>query len=433
MNAPPKRLLLIELNEFSVELLQRGLRELPLPNIGRMLAMRPGRTYADDRIEHHGLDPWVQWVCVHTGQPSSRHGVIHLGDTPAKLDCLQLWEALSAGGISSGIWGAMNSKRGNAGNCMFFLPDPWTFSEPAFPDRLNDLLALPRYYSRNYLDVSVWRFFGNALRLCRYALGSGALLRLSGLIPLMLRGLANNGVNNQLLFSLFDLFSATLFVAKREQASPQFSLIFLNSIAHIQHHRWNEGERLNSDLRFALLAMDRVLGILFASRAEGEAVVIMNALSQRNVSEEAPLVGYRQINPGDFLTAAGFTGHRVEQLMTNDAHVFFADRSQRDNAVRALADAHIGGKALFQAEADADAEGKLFYQIVLWDELPRDAVLEINHRRLRFFEHFDVLGVRTGAHVPEGQFYCDGIALPESMANYGMYGQLLGYFGVTAA
>jgi hypothetical protein len=430
VNASSKRLLLIELNEFSVDLFNRGMLELYLPNIQRLLGMTASETATDDQSEHHGLDPWVQWVCVHTGEPSSRHGVIHLGDTPAKLDCPQLWEVLSAQGLSSGIWGAMNATRGNASECRFFLPDPWTFSEPAFPDRLNDLLALPRYYSKNYLDFSGWRFLGNAVRLCRYALGSGALLRLLGLTPLMLRGLARNGVNNQLLFSFFDLFSASLFVAKREQASPQFSLIFLNSIAHIQHHRWNQGKRLNGDLRFALLAMDRVLGILFASRAEGEAVVVMNALSQRNVSEEKPQYCYRQINPGNFLNAIGLDHDRVEQLMTNDAHVFFRSQADRDRACTVLLQANVEGKALFQVEPDPNAGQKLFYQVVFWDELPVITLLQINDRSIRFFDHFGIHAIRTGAHVPEGQVLSTGINLPKRMRNHEMFDHLCRHFGV---
>ena len=33
----------------------------------------------DFKKEHHGLDPWVQWVSIHTGKPSSEHKILELG------------------------------------------------------------------------------------------------------------------------------------------------------------------------------------------------------------------------------------------------------------------------------------------------------------------------------------------------------------------
>jgi len=151
-NPTSRRLMLIELNEFSVDLLRRGVEELDLRNLRRLLAMDASRTTTQDQVEHRGLDPWVQWVSVHTGVPSSTHGILHLGDTPGNLGFHQVWERLSELGVSSGLWGAMNANRPGASECRFFLPDPWTFSERAYPEELNGLLELPRYYSTNYLD-----------------------------------------------------------------------------------------------------------------------------------------------------------------------------------------------------------------------------------------------------------------------------------------
>jgi hypothetical protein len=430
---PNRRMLLVELNEFSVELFEQGARELDLPNLRRLLSMTATVTTTDDRVEHRGLDPWVQWVSAHTGQPSSVHRVLHLGDTPAKLDSPQLWEVLSANGISSGIWGAMNATRGAADQCRFFLPDPWTFSEPAYPDRINDLLALPRYYSKNYLDVSVWEFVKGSLRLARYAVGSGAMLRLLALTPLILRGVAGIGINNAILFSAFDLFSAALFAAKRTEDSPQFSLIFLNSIAHLQHHHWRQSTPLGKELRFGLRAIDRVLGMLFENSAAGDVLIVMNALTQKNVSSGTKLICYRQINPARFLHSIGIPHERVEQLMTNDAHVFFKTAAERDDAVRALAEVQISGKPFFQVEPDPQCALKLFYQVICWDELPDDASLLINGHRVGLFDHFGIQGIRTGAHIPEGRVYAEGIALPKMMYNHQIYDHAVNFFVGPAA
>jgi hypothetical protein len=424
-----KRLTLIELNEFSVALLSQGARELKLGHVSRLLGMKSATTTTDDTIEHRGLDPWVQWVSVHTGVPSSVHGIIHLGDTPMALSARQLWEDLSDAGISSGIWGAMNATREGAEQCRFFLPDPWTFSEPAYPEELNGLLALPRYYSRNYLDVSKRDFLANTMRLAKFLLGSGAMLKLLKQVPLVLRGVFGSGVNNVLLFSLFDLFSAVLFVKYKQKFQPRFAVIFLNSIAHLQHHRW-EKNALPKDAIFALRAIDRVLGMLFASLEQGEAVVVMNALTQRNIVGEKPRICYRQINPQRFLSAIQVRFRSVEQLMTNDAHVFFDSPADCDVAARALEAATLCGMPLFQVERDRLDPLKLFYQVDFWDELSDDVKVPINGVDIDYLDHFEAIVARTGAHIREGNVYYDGIGLPAHFYNHEMAGMLASYFSV---
>jgi hypothetical protein len=86
----------------------------------------------------------VQWVSVHTGVPSSQHGVKNLGDVPNLAED-QIWERWSRRGLSSIVWGVMNGDRRKAENCRIFIPDPWTFSESAYPRNFQGLIALPRY------------------------------------------------------------------------------------------------------------------------------------------------------------------------------------------------------------------------------------------------------------------------------------------------
>lgn len=424
-----RRLTLIGLNEFSVDLLARGASELKLKHIAHLLSMKSATTTTDDMVEHRGLDPWVQWVSVHTGVPSSVHGVTHLGDTPSTLAISQIWETLSNAGISSGIWGAMNAAREGAAHCDFFLPDPWTFSEIAYPDALGDLLALPRYYSKNYLDVSKGQFLACAMRLIKFILGSGAIFDLLREIPLVFGGVFRNGVNNALLFSLFDLFSVVFFVKYKKRYRPQFSLVFLNSIAHLQHHRWGK-EKLSKDAVFGLRVIDRVLGIIFAAREQGEAVITMNALTQKNIVGEKPRICYRQINPERFLSTVKIPFRSVEQLMTNDAHVFFHSEGERDAAAQAFETVTLCGKPLFHVEKNGLDPNKLFYQVDFWDELSGRESVAVNGVEIDYFDHFEAIVARTGAHVRAGNVYYEGLELPAQLYNHEIGDTILDYFSV---
>ena len=103
-----EKILLIELNEFNLDLLNVAVKELGLKNIRKILNFRHSKTLSDDNEEGQGLDPWVQWVSIHTGKPSNIHNVFRIGDIP-KLEFPQLWETLSQNGISTGLWGTMNA------------------------------------------------------------------------------------------------------------------------------------------------------------------------------------------------------------------------------------------------------------------------------------------------------------------------------------
>ena len=164
-----KRLTIIELNEFNEELLEKAVKFYNFININKLLKMKNVKTESLDNKEHHGLDPWVQWVSIHTGVPHKMHKIDHLGDI-TNLKHSQIWEVLSERGFTSGIWGAMNSSLNNAKLCCFFLPDPWTFTQNGYPETLNLYLELPRYYSKNYIAPSKRRLIKGLFKMLNFFL-----------------------------------------------------------------------------------------------------------------------------------------------------------------------------------------------------------------------------------------------------------------------
>lgn len=420
-----KKLVLVALNEFDPDFFRHAAEHSSLPHIGRMLETRHISTWTADEVEKQGLDPWVQWVSIHTGTDSSKHGIRHLGDVPGLSDP-QLWEVLSARGVSSGIWGAMNASRGRAELCRFFLPDPWTFSEKAYPKELNRLLALPRYYATHYLDTSAFEVVKALGKLAMFVLSKPTLLpRLFTTIPLALRGIVKSGLKNHVLFSLFDLVSVTFFLHYKARYKPDFSLVFLNSVAHMQHNIWCEEGTLDPQCLYALQVIDDVLGKLYA---EGSELLVVNALTQRNIANKKVAIVYRQIDPETFVSAVGVPFSRVEQLMTNDAHVFFENADQARKASELLGSATIQGVPIFDVEYDAANPLKVFYQLDYWAEVAPDAVIDFAGRSLRFYDYFDKLVDRTGEHIPRGDVYSSGPELPDNIPNHEIYDHIVSFY-----
>src|SRR5262249_25814002 len=142
---------------------------------------------------------------------------------------------------STGVWGVMNGARRDAADCRFFVPDPWTFTEDAYPQELNDLIDLPRYLARDYLNVSLLHIVHKLGRFIG-AVGRNAgwleLLRSCG--PLT-RGPLRFGPRHFVVISWFEYLSGLAFLARWRREQPKFAVAFFNSLAHVQHHYWREG------------------------------------------------------------------------------------------------------------------------------------------------------------------------------------------------
>ena len=415
-------MIVIELNEFSADLFHSATKQMHLPAIERVLAMHWSKTITNDKEERHGLDPWVQWVSIHTGKSSEIHGIQHLGDVP-NLNTKQVWEVLSDKGISSGVWGVLNASYANAKNCLFFLPDPWTFSERAHPEELNELLALPRYYSKNYLHVEKSALIGSALRMLRFLFRPKIAFKLIGLVPVFTKTIINHGLNNYALFSLFDVLNAAIFQVYHKNYQPRFSIIFLNSIAHVQHHHWTGDSHLSKQMRCCLALMDRALSLIFKNNIK-EDMVIINGLTQVQSIDDNEYL-YRQINPSDFLGQAGIKFSHVEQLMTNDAHVFFDSQEDMETAYQALKEATITGRYVFDVKKYHDDSQKLFYQFDYWKRIESDALLLINGKSFPFYDLFEQVVKRSGKHVPRGDIFSSRPIFNDNIQNHEVFDYIL--------
>lgn len=415
---------LLEINEFNPELMALAADRLGAKHLKRMLALKHTKTETDEKKERFGLDPWVQWVSIHTGRPAAEHGVAHLGDVPA-LTHPQLWETLGSKGWRCGVWGAMNASRGTEEHCAFFFPDPWTFSESAYPSELNDLLAFPRYYSKNYGDLSAGRSLSLALRLLRFCLRPRIALVLLPRAPMLLASALRHGMSEHMLFALFDVVNAILFTHYYRRERPDFSLLFMNSLAHLQHHKWTLEDGLSEEMQVVFGLFDYALGIIFDA-VDSKSWVVANAFSQYcSVAENEFL--YRQRNPEGFLRAVGISFDRVEQAMTNDGHVFFSSAEAAGQAADVLREAHIDGSLAFHVDLQ-DGANKFFYQFVIWHPLEADACLSINGRTPQFFELFEKITQRTGSHTSHGDVFSDGMQLPDLIQNHELHDHIIRTF-----
>lgn len=422
------RLFVLELNEFNRELLLQGADELGLANIKKLLSLKEAATATKDTYESNWLEPWVQWVSVHTGRTSEQHGVKHLGDVP-DLAMPQIWEALSERGISSGVWGALNASRGRAENCRVFLPDPWTFSEQAYPRSLNSFLDFPRYIAKNRVSFSVMTLITVMARYVSNFLEPRMFLELLKGLPAFLAVAVRYPTSAFGGFCLAEYLSSLFFLRMWKRGDFECAFLFLNSVAHVQHYYWKKNEPVahNVPISYCLKLVDKLLSRVYASLEKEDHLLVVNALSQMNTNHEKDWYLYRPIDQEAFLAAAGVKFERVEALMSYDAIAFFSSVSAREAAEKTLGALSINGQPLFLTEQYKTDPLRLFYRVDFFDDIPGSTEFQLGGKSVRFDSIFQRIVKRTGRHVPRGTVF-SSFDVPETIHNHEVFGLVSGFF-----
>ena len=241
---------------------------------------------------------------------------------------------------------------------------------------------MPRYYSKNYIVPSKKNIAIGLLKFILFFLRKDLFL---GFLKESINAsliILKNGLTNMTLFSLFDMFNTIAFLKFKNSTSPDFSIIFLNSLAHLQHHYWSNKET-NKEMKMCLRTLDKIIGLFLNAIKSNESVVVINALSQRNVFKKGIYI-YRQIDSREFLNAAKIKYAKFVEGMTNDFHIFFNSIQDLNHAYNIFANAKIKNKKIFYVEIDAKFKNKLFVQLSFHKKVSLNQYLSINNKSLKF-------------------------------------------------
>jgi hypothetical protein len=219
--------ILLGLNELNFDYIKYYIDKGFLPNFKKIFNIQPPiETVSED--EYKLLEPWVQWVTIHTGKTFEEHEVFRLGDIVNKPDLSQIFEELEAEGLSIGAVSPFNAEN-RLKKPSFFVPDPWTKTIPS-----GNWIVKALYQA---VHQSVNDNAKSKLNLkSMISLGLGLLLY----VPISrwfhyvktVSKAKNPGAKAVVLDSLLADVHLTLW----KKHKPDFSNLFLNSGAHIQHH-----------------------------------------------------------------------------------------------------------------------------------------------------------------------------------------------------
>jgi hypothetical protein len=228
------KLVLLELNELSPELMAELIQAGELPNFRRL--REESTVYSTDAGENPpALEPWIQWITVHTGVTFSEHRVFRLGDAEEKLRYPGIAKIISDAGVSVGIFGSMNA--GYRTLRGYVIPDPWNKGGRPHPPSLSsyyDFVARRVQESSRDDDASLLLEVRFATTLLRAHLSGSALWQ-------TIRQLVAERIDTGIRWRracLLDLYQYDVFRWLNARHDVKFSTFFSNSVAHFQHYYW---------------------------------------------------------------------------------------------------------------------------------------------------------------------------------------------------
>ena len=232
MSAPRSKpkVILLGLNELNFDFVEQYAKRGSLPNFARLLGQfQLTRTIAEKAYPN--LEPWIQWVTVQTGLSFEEHGVFRLGDI-VNHQHPQIWELLAKKyGVSVAAISPMNASNQLAGiEGAVFVPDPWTQTAVTAPA---DVRMLYEGVAQAVNDNAESKI--TAASAAKIVVGLLRNLRIASVATCArLAAGARSGKWRKAL--VLDRIMADVFIRQTSRGGVEFSTLFLNAGAHIQHH-----------------------------------------------------------------------------------------------------------------------------------------------------------------------------------------------------
>jgi len=219
--------ILLGLNELNFDYIKFYINQGLLPNFKKIFEIQKSIETVSEN-EYRLLEPWVQWVTIHSGKSYKEHNIFRLGDIVNNPKLSQIFEELEAEGLSVGAVSPFNAEN-RLKNPSFFVPDPWTKTNPSGNWIVK---ALYKAVHQSVNDNAKSKLNLKSI----ISLGLGLLLY----VPISrwfhyvktVSKAKNPGAKAVVLDSLLADVHLTLW----KKYKPDFSNLFLNSGAHIQHH-----------------------------------------------------------------------------------------------------------------------------------------------------------------------------------------------------
>lgn len=411
---------MMELNELCPPIIDRMMAAGDLPNFKRLHAKSDVHVTWTDEPD---LEPWVQWVTLHTGKTQDVHGAKEL-DEGHRIKLPRVWDVLAQRGHTSMVFSSMNAAA-MPSDKVFLVPDPWsTRIEPtdAAWKPFHDFIA---FNVTEHANRRARPDRKTTLAFVRFMVSRGLSL---GTVMNAVRQLAAERASGEDVkwrrALILDLMMWDVFEKEYQKRKPDFATFFANSTAYLQHRYWrhmepqayqvkppaNEMAAYGDAIETSYRHMDRLIGRAMRLVGPGGRIVFATALSQEANLRYEHIGGKFVYRPHSFEDLNAFMGGpkaTFEPVMTHQAWASLETAADADRFEHLLGKIQSNGASVFEWRR---SENRIFFWCGFISKVDADLVLTNAETGARkdFADLFGSLGqVNNSQHNRNGCFWVE--------------------------
>ena len=398
-----KKLIFIALNELNFE----AAKLYNLDNFPNLKKIINNSEVTFSEKDYEKLEPWIQWLTIYTGLSADEHNVSRLGDV-SKKNFKNVFLEIENQGFKVGAIGPMNLNN-NLKNPVFFIPDPWTATE-------SDNSFFSKIISKT-LSNFVNNNANNKFRVKDYC----------NLLIIFLKyfRIKNLNLYLELLLKSFkykfykaiflDLLINDIFFQKVKKEQVNFSHLFLNGIAHVQHHYFLNSKINNSKIKnpewYIEEKKDPFFDILIyyeniiKDYLSDNKIEILIATGLTQIPYDREKFYYRLKNHNRFLKHLKIDFKEILPRMSRDFLIKFNNASVANIAEKQLGDIiEQNNNKLFGIIENRGDE--LFVTLTYPNEIKTDTKFKIKDVLLtNLFDEVSLVAIKNGMHSSRGFVY----------------------------
>ena len=407
-----KKKIFIQLNEINFEIVNKYLKnyKLKIKNFHKITStFKSFETYGEE--SYHELEPWIQWVSVFTGKKYAEHKIFRLGDIVNNKDVNQIFEVMENKGYKVGAIAPMNAEN-RLKNSSYFIPDPWTDTvsdNSFFSKRVSRMLrqTVNDNGSNKITLSSIFTIFEIIFKTFR--------IRQS---PFLIKLIFSSFFKPWKKSLVLDYLISLLHIYLLNKKKPDFSCVFLNSGAHIQHHYLFNSKYINNSFKNPswyidanadpildmLEVYDKILGDCLKFYNKNHQILIATGL--RQVPYDKIKFYYRLKNHQNFLNKLGIEYSKVLTRMTRDFEIKFQNTEQMLNALKILKETYVKKNNELIFKEIEERNKSLFITLNYSLEITKsDIIVFDKNKELNLYSEVIFLAIKNGMHDSKGYVF----------------------------
>ncbi len=402
-----EKLILVQLNEINFDILKSYLDREQLKNFQKIYNQIIS---TKSENEYNLLEPWIQWYSIYTGLKAKEHNVFRLGDVEKlNYEHEQIFELLEKKGLKIGAITPMNAKN-KCKNPAYFISDPWTKTKNA-GDSSADLISevISEFVNNNSSSKIGIKYF---LYLFYIFFKFVRFKRFYTFFILFLKSIKKKWYRSIFL----DLLIHEIHLKYYNSNNPNFSSVFFNAGAHIQHHYFfncilfsesnqkNPNWYLNNNddpFKDIIKIYDLILEDYLDFEKKGINIILCTGLSQEPNNDKE--FYYRLTNHKNFLEKLDIKFSNILPRMSRDFLVEFENLNDLDKAYDILSRLKINDSNLFGLIEKRNKS--LFVSLTYKNEITANTILDYRDIKINLNNEVSFVAIKNGQHSSKGYIY----------------------------